>query len=125
MGNDAPMNSFGPDRYATGPMFNWSVLYNYYLEKIANGNFKVERPFWGLKSGCVTLSPWGPNVPKKVVKYVEAEKAKFISEIYDAQFPFSSGFKNQSGESLTINKRSGIDSMSFFVDGITSKFPID
>ena len=124
MGNDAPMNSYGPDRYATGPMFNWSVLYSHYLEKVSSGNFEVERPFWGLKSGCVTLSPWGSNVPAKVVNYVEAEKAKFVSEQYDAQFPFSSGFKTQSGKNQTINERLGIDTMSFFVDGISSKFPV-
>ena len=70
------------------------------------------------------LGRWGPNVPAKVVNYVAAEKAKFVSEQYDAQFPFRSGFKTQGGKDQTISERSGIDTMSFFVDGILSKYPV-
>ena len=40
MGNDAPMNSFGPDRYATGPMFNWDVYYKHVMESVENGTWK-------------------------------------------------------------------------------------
>jgi basic membrane protein A len=122
MGNDAPMNSFGPDRYATGPMFNWDVYYKHVMETVENGTWKVDTPFWGMEKGCVDLSPWGPNVPEDVKSYVEAEKAKFVSEEYDASFPFSAGFTKQDGTVVNPGMgREGIETMDFFVDGVTTR----
>lgn len=125
MGNDAPMNSYGEDRYATGPMFNWEVYYNYVLKSVENGTWKVETPFWGLESGCVGLSPWGPNVPATVRVKVEQEKTKFVKEEYDASYPFSAGFKKQDGTVVPAGAvgRAEIDSMSYFVENVTSIFP--
>jgi basic membrane protein A len=123
MGNDAPMNSFGPDRYATGPMFNWEVYYSHVMKSVEDGTWKVDTPFWGMENGCVDLSPWGPNVPEEVVEIVESEKAKFVSEEYDASFPFSAGFTKQDGTVVNPGMgREGIESMDYFVDGVVTKF---
>lgn len=125
MGNDAPMNSFGPDRYATGPMFNWNVLYKHILDKVAAGNYEVETPFWGLKENCVGLSPWGPNVPGTVVNHVETVKMKWINDEMDDNFPFSAGFTKQDGSSVGPGmKRGGIESMDYHVKGVVSAYPI-
>ena len=35
MGNDAPMGQYGPDRYITGMMFNWNVLYKTIVDQLA------------------------------------------------------------------------------------------
>jgi basic membrane protein A and related proteins len=119
MGNDAPMNSFGPERYATGPMFNWDVYYKHVMESVENGTWKVDTPFWGMEKGCVGLSPWGPNVPTSVKYHVEAEKDKFISEKYDASFPFSAGFTKQDGTVVAPGMdRSGVDTMDYYVEGV-------
>ena len=119
MGNDAPMNSFGPERYATGPMFNWDVYYKHVMESVENGTWKVDTPFWGMEKGCVGLSPWGPNVPTSVKYHVEAEKEKFISEKYDASFPFSAGFTKQDGTVVPPGMdRSGVDTMDYYVEGV-------
>ena len=119
MGNDAPMNSFGPERYATGPMFNWDVYYKHVMESVENGTWKVDTPFWGMEKGCVGLSPWGPNVPTSVKYHVEAEKDKFISEKYDASFPFSAGFTKQDGTVVPPGMdRSGVDTMDYYVEGV-------
>jgi len=119
MGNDAPMNSFGPDRYATGPMFNWDVYYKHVMQSVENGTWKVDTPFWGMEKGCVDLSPWGPNVPTSVKNYVEAEKDKFVSEKYDASFPFSAGFTKQNGTFVPPGMdRSGVETMDYYVEGV-------
>ena len=123
MGNDAPMNSFGPDRYATGPMFNWDVYYKHVMESVENGTWKVDTPSWGMEKGCVDLSPWGPNVPESVKYHVESEKRQFISEKYDASFPFSAGFTKQDGTVIESGMgRDGIETMDYFVEGVTTPF---
>jgi len=124
MGNDAPMNSFGPDRYATGPMFNWDVYYKHVMKSVEDGTWEVDTPFWGMEKGCVGLSPWGPNVPANVKFHVEAEKEKFVSEEYDASFPFSAGFTKQDGTVVEPGMgREGIENMNYFVDGVISNYP--
>jgi basic membrane protein A len=124
MGNDAPMNSYGPDRYATGPMFNWDVYYSHVMKSVEDRTWKVDTPFWGMKEGCVGLSPWGPNVPTHVKFHVEGEKQKFVDMVYDESFPFSAGFTKQDGTVVPPGmKRDGIDSMSYFVEGVVTDYP--
>ena len=49
MGNDAPMGSNGPDRYITGMMFNWNVLYKHIVDQLAEGKLQMgQRWAWGL-----------------------------------------------------------------------------
>jgi len=122
MGNDAPMNSFGPDRYATGPMFNWDVYYKHVMKSVEDGTWKVDTPFWGMEKGCVGLSPWGPNVPDEVVQIIEREKQRFKSEEYDAAYPFSAGYTKQDGTVVPPGQtRADIDSMSYYVDGVITE----
>jgi len=64
MGNDAPMGHNGPDRYITGMMFNWNVLYKHIVDQLAAGKLQMNQKVnWGLQQNCVGLSPWGDNVP--------------------------------------------------------------
>jgi len=119
MGNDAPMNSYGPNRYATGPMFNWDVYYKHVMKSIEDDTWKVDTPFWGMKEGCVGLSPWGPNVPMDVQLHVEEEMSKFVSEEYDTTFPFSRGYMKQDGTIVPAGSgRMQVDSMDHYVDGV-------
>ena len=119
MGNDAPMNSFGPDRYATGPMFNWDVYYKHVMESVENGTWEVDTPFWGMEKGCVGLSPWGPNVPEEVVQIIEREKQRFVTEEYDAAYPFSAGYTKQDGTIVPPGAgRAEVDSMNHYVNGV-------
>jgi len=126
MGNDAPMNSFGPDRYATGAMFNWNLFYKSVMDNVAAGSWKVNRSFWGLKENCVGLSPWGPNVPGKVINQVETIKMNWINDEMDDDFPFSAGFTKQDGTVVKAGEvdRSGIETMQYWVKGVISDFPV-
>ena len=126
MGNDAPMNSFGPDRYATGAMFNWNLFYKSVMDSVAAGTWKVNRSFWGLKENCVGLSPWGPNVPGEVVNKVETVKINWINDEMDDDFPFSAGFTKQDGTVVKAGEvgRQGIETMQYWVKGVISDFPV-
>ena len=126
MGNDAPMGSNGPDRYITGMMFNWNVLYKHIVDKLANGTLKMgSRWNWGLKENCVGLSPWGKNVPGSVVNAVETFKMDWINDKYDDSFPFSAGITKQDGTKIPagVINRPELESMQYFVKGIVNKFP--
>jgi len=126
MGNDAPMGDNGPDRYITGMMFNWNVLYKHIVDNLAAGKLKMgQRYSWGLKENCVGLSPWGVNVPGKVVNHVETIKMNWINDEMDIYFPFSQGVTKKDGTKIPAGeiKRHALETMDFFVEGIVNKFP--
>ena len=126
MGNDAPMGDNGPDRYITGMMFNWNVLYKHIVDKLASGTLKMgERYNWGLKQNCVGLSPWGKNVPGEVVNKVETIKMNWINDEMDDWYPFSKGVTKQDGTKVSagVIKRPELESMQYFVKGIVQSFP--
>jgi basic membrane protein A len=84
MGNDAPMGLNGPDRYITGMMFHWSGVYKQLVDEVAAGTWKPNRRMnLGLKQNCVALSPWGENVPGKVVNAVETVKTSWLDDNFD------------------------------------------
>ena len=37
------MESNGPDRYVTGMMFSWNVLYKHILDQLAAGKLKMDQ----------------------------------------------------------------------------------
>ena len=127
MGNDAPMGHFGPDRYITGMMFNWNVLYKEIVDRLRDGKLKMDQRWnWGLQKNCVGLSPWGENVPGKVVNHVETVKMDWINDKYDMWYPFSQGITKQDGTSINagIIKRPELETMQYYVKGVVTQFPI-
>ncbi len=126
MGNDAPMGSNGPDRYITGMMFNWNVLYKHILDQLAQGKLKMnQRWAWGLQENCVGLSPWGKNVPGEVVNKVETVKMEWINDNMGTYFPFDQGITKQDGSTIAagVLKRPDLETMQYFVKGVVNKFP--
>ena len=124
MGNDAPMGSNGPDRYVTGMMFNWNVLYKHIVDQLAAGNLQMNQKInWGLQQNCVGLSPWGENVPGKVVNVVENIKMDWIGDKMDRYFPFSQGVTKQDGTKIPAGeiKRHQLDTMQYYVEGVNGK----
>ena len=127
MGNDAPMGSHGPDRYVTGMMFNWNVLYKHLVDQLAAGKLKMGQSWsWGLQKNCVGLSPWGKIVPGHVVNIVETVKMNWINDNMDQFFPYSDGITKQDGTKIAagVIKRPTLETMQYFVEGVTNKFPV-
>ena len=124
MGNDAPMGHNGPDRYISGMMFNWNLMYKHIADSVANETWKPgQRLNWGLQENCVGMSPWGVNVPGKVVNHVENLQMDWVNDKMDRFFPFSAGVTKQDGTKIPPNtiKRQELDTMNFYVEGINGK----
>ena len=124
MGNDAPMGSNGPDRYITGMMFHWSGLYQRLVNEVADGTWKPNRRLnLGLKQNCVALSPWGANIPGKVVNHVETVKTSWLDDDLDDFYPFSLGVTKRDGTKVPagVIKRPELDTMQYFVKGVKGK----
>ena len=127
MGNDAPMGSNGPDRYITGMMFNWNVLYKHIVDQLAAGKLKMDQRWaWGLQENCVGLSPWGKNVPGSVINVVETVKMNWINDNMGTYFPFDQGITKQDGSTISagVLKRPELESMQYFVKGVVNNFPV-
>ena len=127
MGNDAPMGVNGPDRYITGMMFNWNVLYKHIVDQLAEGKLQMgNRWAWGLQENCVGLSPWGKNVPGEVVNKVETVKMNWINDEMGTYYPFDQGVTKQDGTKVPAGEiqRPQLETMQYFVKGVASKFPV-
>ena len=127
MGNDAPMGQFGPNSYITGMMFNWNLLYKHIVDQLAEGKLKMgQRWAWGLDKNCVGLSPWGKNVPGEVVNKVETVKMDWVNDKMGTYYPFDQGVTKQDGSEIKagVLARPELETMQFFVKGVTSKFPV-
>jgi len=127
MGNDAPMGVNGPDRYITGMMFNWNVLYKHIVDQLADGKLKMgQRWAWGLQENCVALSPWGKNVPGEVVNKVETVKMNWIQDDLGTYFPFDQGITKADGSEIGKGEiaRPELETMQYFVKGVASPFPV-
>jgi len=127
MGNDAPMGEYGPDSYITGMMFNWNVLYKEIMDQLKDGKLKMNQRWnWGIEKNCVGLSPWGKNVPGEVVNRVETVKMNWINDDLDTWYPFSEGVTKQDGTKIEagVIKRPELETMQFFVKGVSSQFPV-
>ena len=72
------------------------------------------------------LSPWGPNVPGKVINHVETIKMKWINDEMDVDFPFSAGFTKQDGTAIKAGTvgRKEIETMQYWVKGVVPDFPV-
>jgi basic membrane lipoprotein Med (substrate-binding protein (PBP1-ABC) superfamily) len=124
MGNDAPMGHNGPDRYISGMMFNWNLMYKHIADSVANETWKPgQRLNWGLQENCVGMSPWGVNVPGKVVNHVENLQMDWVNDKMDRFFPFSAGVTKQDGTKVPAGaiKRHELDTMNFYVEGVNGK----
>ena len=127
MGNAAPMGQYGPDRYITGMMFNWNVLYKHIVDQLAHGKLKMnQRWAWGLQENCVGLSPWGKNVPGDVVNKVETVKMEWINDNMGTYYPFDQGITKADGSTIGKGEiaRPQLETMQYFVKGVVSPFPV-
>jgi basic membrane protein A len=121
IGNDQDMSEYGKDSHATAPIFNWAPLYEYLTKNLEAGTWKPESLYWGIDTGCVELSPWGPKVPQSVRSQVDAVRARMIAKEFDV---FDGGVTKQDGTKVPGPLSVGqILSMNYFVEGIVSPFP--
>jgi basic membrane protein A len=124
VGYNNDMSQYAPTMHLTAPIWSWDKLFSPIIQQVADGTWKSEDIWWGLKEGVVGLAPFGPAVPQEVRKLVDDEKERIIS---GEQLIFAGPLKDQSG---TVKIEEGesmpdadIWSMDWFVEGVLGDIP--
>jgi basic membrane protein A len=124
IGYNNDMSQYAPTMHLTAPIWNWERLLAPVIQQVADGVWKSDGVWLGIKDGAVDLAPFGPAVPEDVRKMVNAEKARIVSGEWDV---FTGPIKDQSGKERVKKgeKMSDDDiwSMSWFVEGVLGEIP--
>ena len=124
VGYNNDMSHYAPTKHLTAPIWDWEKLFSPIIRQVADGTWKSDDIWWGMKEGVVNLAPFGPAVPEDVRKMVNEEKERIIS---GEQLVFTGPIKDQSG---TVRIKDGetmsdadIWSMDWFVEGVQGEIP--
>jgi basic membrane protein A len=124
IGYNNDMSQYAPTMHLTAPIWNWEKLFSPIVKQVADGTWKSEAIWWGMKEGAVDLAPFGPAVPEDVRNLVAAEKADIIS---GKQAVFTGPIKDQSGAVKIKQGETMSDddiwSMAWFVEGVLGEVP--
>lgn len=124
VGYNSDMRKFAPNAFLTAPVWNWGALYTKVASAVADGTWKSESIWWGMKEGLVELAPMSDKIPADVQKLV-TEKAAAIKS--GALHPFAGPIKNQKGEVAVAAGATPTDGdllgMSYFVEGVQGTIP--
>ncbi|MCL2010470.1 MAG: BMP family ABC transporter substrate-binding protein [Synergistaceae bacterium] len=124
IGYNHDMSGYAPTMHLTAPVWKWERFFGPIVQQVADGTWKPEDMWWGMKEGVVDLAPFGPAVPEDVRKIVNDEKERVIS---GEQLIFTGPIKDQTG---TARIREGetmpdadIWGMDWFVEGVLGDIP--
>ena len=124
VGYNNNMSQYAPTMHLTAPVWNWEKLFEPIVRQVAEGTWKSQDIWWGLKEGAVDLAPFGPAVPEDVRKMVNDEKARIIT---GEQPIFSGTLKDQAGAVKVKEGETMADadiwSMNWFVEGVLGEIP--
>ena len=124
VGQAADQSKFAPKAHLTAIVDEWGSYYTARAKAVADGTWKSEDVWGGLKDGHLTMAPLNPAIPAEV--RAEAEKA--IADIKAGKLlPFAGPIKNQAGaevvkagESIPDDKLAGLD---WYVEGVQGQLP--
>jgi basic membrane protein A len=123
IGYNCDMSRFAPKAHLTAAVWNWGVVYRKVAGEVHKGTWTNRPIFWGLKTGLVGLSPYGPMVPEKVKKDVEKARRGIVS----GKKVFAGPIRDQGGKVVIPAGKSPADrelfSMNYFVEGVEGKIP--
>ena len=124
IGYDSDMAHFAPKAVLCSRVWDWGPFYVKTVKAVMNGTWKAESFWGGMETGLVKMSPYGPMVPEKVKKYVEARKKLIIAGKYD---PFEGPIYDQKGN-LKVKKGQTLSdkdklSLQWFVKGVVGSIP--
>ena len=124
IGYNNDMSQYAPTMHLTAPIWNWEKLFGPVVQQVADGTWKSEDVWWGLREGVIDLAPFGQPVPEDVRGMVNDEKARIIS---GEQLIFTGPIKDQAG---TVKIGEGVSmpdadiwSMDWFVEGVLGEIP--
>ena len=93
-GQAADMSSFAPDAHMTAIADNWAPYYVSRAQAVIDGVWQTGYTWWGLKEGAVSITPYNPAMPEKVVEAAEQVRMGIVDGTYD---PFAGPISGQDG----------------------------
>lgn len=119
IGYNTDMAKFAPKSHLTAAVWNWTPLYEEFVDQIRKGTWKSQSLWPGLPEGVVALAPYGPMVPQDVqdVVNVEAEAMKAGNDTV-----FQGPIKDQTGKIVVqdgvVPEDQELLGMTWFVDNV-------
>ncbi|RRD65610.1 BMP family ABC transporter substrate-binding protein [Fretibacterium sp. OH1220_COT-178] len=124
VGYNNDMSKYAPTMHITAPIWNWEKMFAPIVQQVADGTWKSEAIWAGMKEGAVELAPFGPAVPEDVRKQVMDDQEKIVKGEWDV---FTGPIKDQKGEVRVKEGESMSDSdiwsMNWFVEGVSGEIP--
>jgi len=124
VGYNSDMRTFAPNAFLTAPVWNWGALYTKIAAQVADGTWKSESIWSGMKEGLVELAPMSSKIPADVQKLV-ADKTAAIKS--GKLHPFAGPIKNQQGKETVAAGATHNDGellgMNYFVEGVQGTIP--
>ena len=119
VGYNTDMSDVAPNAHLTSAVWNWVDFYKMFIEKVQAGEWKNGNFWYGLDSGLVGITPYGPMVPQDVRDRVDAAK----QDIIDGKLVvFAGPVKDQEGKVRiadgALPEDAALLSMDWFVNGV-------
>lgn len=119
------MKSFAPSAVLTSFIWNWTPIYNEYLQNIVNGTWTNATMFKGMESGCAAITDFNADIMSSdLIAECEAVAQKVIDgEVKVFQGPLSDNKGNQllaDGEEFTDSEWIG---MMYLADNVIGDLP--
>jgi len=119
IGNDSDMTLYGPKAHLTAPIFNWGRYYVDVMKRIEDGSWTSSSEWWGIETGIIDLSKFGPMVHTKIKDIVNKKKQDIMSGRFVV---FEGPIYNRDGDLAIqdgiVPTDSELLSMNYFVEGV-------
>src|SRR5690606_30466422 len=114
---------FGPDAQLAAVTHHWGDYFTKAAQQVIDGTWKSDSTWGGLKEGMAVLEGVNPALPDDVKQLVKEKEAAIIAGTLT---PFDAPVVTNEGkvilESGSMND-DGLNSMNYYVEGITGKLP--
>ncbi len=124
VGYNSDASKFAPQKHLVSALWHWGPYYVETVKKVMAGTWKSEDVWWGIETGIVGLSPYGPAVPEAVKDLVAQRQKELIQKKIDV---FWGPVKDQSGAVRIPEGKKPSDEellgMNWFVEGIVGTVP--
>ncbi len=126
-GQASDQTAFAPNAQLTGTIDNWSPYYIDRVQAVLDGTWEGHGTYFGdISEGAVGYAPFA-NMPVEVAKIAR----DYLNRISDGSYhAFTGPIRDQHGEYGNLKLKTGeiasrqmLDTMDWYVHGITAKYP--
>ncbi|MGB1109106.1 MAG: BMP family ABC transporter substrate-binding protein [Gammaproteobacteria bacterium] len=124
IGYHSDMSSFGPKTHLTAATHHWGDYYTKIVQSVLDGSWKPESIWGGYKENMVSLAPISDKVPASVQQKIKEMEDQLRA---GTLHPFAGPVVDQDGKVRVAAGETmsdgDLNTMDFYVQGVTSKLP--